>query len=90
MHLCISCYDKSLPQKGSGGNLVTRCAHQAKSGTKVALAALALGATRSGHGEWWPLLLNHSGTKDTECPTPPQCLVRIAAHRVPPTIDVTA
>ena len=61
---------------------MTSCVHLAKSGTKVALAA--------GHDEWCPSLLNHSGTKDAECATPPQCLVRIAAERVPPTIDVTA
>ena len=32
--------DNSFAQKGSGGNLVTGCTHQAKSGTKVALACL--------------------------------------------------
>eukprot|EP00731_Ephydatia_muelleri_P032885 Em0024g429a len=35
----------SFAQKGSGGNLVTGCTHQAKSGTKVALACLGCDQT---------------------------------------------
>ncbi|KAL5484267.1 hypothetical protein EMCRGX_G020733 [Ephydatia muelleri] len=37
--------DNSFAQKGSGGNLVTGCTHQAKSGTKVALACLGCDQT---------------------------------------------
>ncbi|KAL5475232.1 hypothetical protein EMCRGX_G027307 [Ephydatia muelleri] len=49
---------------GSGSNLVTGCAHQAMSGTKIALAALGCDQTLHYHDvimEWSPL--NRPGTK---------------------------
>ena len=70
--------DNSFAQKGSGGNLVTGCTHQAKSGTKVALACLGCDQmchtmTRS-HG--FDVVMDLTW------------LVRVEARRVPPAIDV--
>ncbi|KAL5466964.1 hypothetical protein EMCRGX_G031129 [Ephydatia muelleri] len=70
---CTPMFPKiSFAQKGSGGNLVTGCTHQAKSGTKVALACLGCDQTCHYHDAVMGLTW----------------LVRVEARRVPPAIDV--
>ncbi|KAL5508792.1 hypothetical protein EMCRGX_G004031 [Ephydatia muelleri] len=69
---CVTSSDRSFAQKGSGGNLVTGCTHQAKSGTKVALACLGCDQTCHYHDAVMGLTW----------------LVRVEARRVPPAIDV--
>ncbi|KAL5479300.1 hypothetical protein EMCRGX_G022803 [Ephydatia muelleri] len=57
----------SFAQKGSGGNLVTGCTHQAKSGTKVALACLGCDQTCHYHDVVmvvWKRLYNTSSGVD--------------------------
>eukprot|EP00731_Ephydatia_muelleri_P013068 Em0007g378a len=69
---CTPMFPKiSFAQKGSGGNLVTGCTHQAKSGTKVALACLGCDQTCHYHDAVMGLTW----------------LVRVEARRVPPAID---